>query len=293
MVRGQPGGWLRAGLERGGSQGKSRVRRGGARRQRPRGGQGSGSCSPATPAAHGGPQPAGGGRGPAESLRTVDAAPGTAPLRVMTAPLSRPGVARGTHGLAPIPYVLSLPGVTDSETSPVPAPGRDSARLSARGVCPTVPPPCHPSPAASVLLTPRASFQFAPHGRERGGRRSRGGQAGAGQEGPEWPAGRSQGLGGNRAAGQEAQEQRGRGAAQEAAQAEDRAARGLFGEGLPRHAGEGPGPAPASRGTSVWLRSGLRSDDCPARWPQATAENPLSQVSGSRQARLGFASKQL
>lgn len=38
------------------------------------------------PAAHGAPQPAGGGRGPAESLRTVDAAPGTASARVMPAP---------------------------------------------------------------------------------------------------------------------------------------------------------------------------------------------------------------
>lgn len=60
-----------------------------------------------------------------------------------------------------------------------------------------------------------------------------------------------------------------------------------------------PGPAPASRGTSVGLRSGLRSDDwlwsndCPARWPQAMAENPLFRVSGSHQARLGFVSKQL
>lgn len=90
-----------------------------------------------------------------------------------------------------------------------------------------------PPPLATV------SFQFAPHGREWGGPRARGDQAGAGQEGPAWLAGRGQDLGGDRAAGEKAQEQRGWRAAQEAAQAQGRAARGLFREGLPRHAGEG------------------------------------------------------
>ena len=43
---------------------------------------------PPLPGLHGAPQPAGGGLGPEESLRTVDPAPGTAPPLVMTVHLS-------------------------------------------------------------------------------------------------------------------------------------------------------------------------------------------------------------
>lgn len=50
--------------------------------------RGRARAPPPLPGLHGAPQPAGGGLGPEESLRTVDPAPGTAPPLVMTVHLS-------------------------------------------------------------------------------------------------------------------------------------------------------------------------------------------------------------
>ncbi|XP_033075961.1 tRNA pseudouridine synthase A isoform X2 [Trachypithecus francoisi] len=79
-----------------------------------------------------------------------------------------------------------------------------------------------------------AGREFAAHGRERGAT-ARGIRASPGSEVPQLLGRGCPRLGGRRASGEEGQERWGRGAAREAAQAQDRAAHGLLGQGLPRH----------------------------------------------------------
>lgn len=94
----------------------------------------AGEAGPRGPlaAVHGAPQPPGGGRGPAESLRTVDAEPGTAPPRVMPAPApsgvsctTERGLRRRAVGLADsAPCPSSLPLMAGKAEAPAPAGAR-------------------------------------------------------------------------------------------------------------------------------------------------------------------------